>query len=115
MLKKTHAAYYALGVFFSSHALAANKGLPKAKDNTVSSDGDYIALTRETAGDGITLGAQIVGAALLITVAAILIKTLWGISKDKKEWSDLGSVGAGGAFVSVVGIILLTMAEDIFK
>lgn len=114
MLKKPHAAYYALGAFFSSHALA-NKGLPKAKDSSAASDGDYIAMTRETAGDGITLGAQLVGAALLITVAAILIKTLWGISQDKKEWSDLGSLGAGSGVVSVIGIILLTMAEDIFK
>ncbi|QFT13405.1 DUF2976 domain-containing protein [Vibrio sp. THAF190c] len=111
MYRKLLNKWYYLGALYSVDALSA---LPTAKTSTGAQQGDYIAMGRETATDGVVLFAQIVGALILVGYVGALGKTYWDVTKEKKEWSDFISVGVSGGIVAVIGMILLTMAEQIF-
>lgn len=112
MMKKVINKWATLCAFVAVNVEAK---LPTAKTSDGANKGDYIAMGRETAGDGIILTSQIVGALLLMGVVGALGKTYWDITKQNKEWSDFISVGVGGGIVGVIGMILLTMAEQIFS
>lgn len=103
--------WYYLGALYSVNVAAK---LPTAKTSAGASEGDYIKMGRETAGDGVVLTTQIIGALLLIGVVGALGKTYWEVTKNNKEWSDFITTGIGGAVVGVIGMILLTMADAIF-
>ncbi|MFC5079634.1 hypothetical protein VTH8203_00845 [Vibrio thalassae] len=109
-MKKYINSVIATVMFYASSTYAA---LPTAVTSTNADKGDYIAMGRELSKSGIELVAQLIGAGILIAVAAAGIKSFWDVRKGKAEWTDLTGVVVGGLAVAAFGLVLLTQAEKI--
>lgn len=103
-----------LPLLISISGRASASGLPTTYVPDGGSTGNYVAAVKAVSGDGVSLIGLLAGAVLLFMACAVLGNSFWDVHKGKKTIVELGTTIVLGAAILVIGLLLISVATNIF-